>query len=124
MGMGGELHRCVVRDGQEPDGDLFAFASDRGTVRYKRRLDELSAVAGRHPAHLSSEFRRFFGKTISQFIRERRVPRAAELLRSASGNVCDVAIMCGFYDQSHFTHAFRRMMGYTPAQYRSMLRLA
>jgi AraC family transcriptional regulator len=88
------------------------------------RLDELSAVAGRHPAHLSSEFRRFFGKTISQFIRERRVLRAAELLRSVSANVCDVAMTCGFYDQSHFTHAFRRMMGCTPAQYRSMLRLA
>jgi len=65
----------------------------------------------------------FFGKTISQFIRERRVLRAAELLRSVSTSVCDVATTCGFYDQSHFTHAFRRMMGCTPAQYRSMPRL-
>jgi AraC family transcriptional regulator len=88
------------------------------------RLDELSGVARRHPAHLSSEFRRFFGKTISQFIRERRVLRAAELLRSGSGSVSEVAMICGFYDQSHFTHAFRRMMGRTPAQYRSMRRLA
>jgi AraC family transcriptional regulator len=83
------------------------------------RLNELSAVAGRHPAHLSSEFRRFFGKTISQFIRERRVLRAADMLRSGFANACEVAMMCGFYDQSHFTHAFRRMMGCTPAQYRS-----
>ena len=88
------------------------------------QLDELAAVARRHPAHLSSEFRRFFGKTISQFIRERRVLRAAQLLRSESGNACDVAVKCGFYDQSHFTHAFHRMMGCTPIQYRSTQRLA
>ncbi len=88
------------------------------------RLDELATVAGRHPAHLSFEFRRFFGKTISQFIRERRLLRAAGLFHSVSGNVSEVAMMCGFYDQSHFTHAFRRMMGCTPTQYRLMRRLA
>jgi AraC family transcriptional regulator len=88
------------------------------------RLDELAAVAGRHPAHLSFEFRRFFGKTISQFVRERRVLRAARLFHSAPGKVSEVAMMCGFYDQSHFTHAFGRMMGCTPTQYRLMRRLA
>jgi len=88
------------------------------------RLDELATVAGRHPAHLSFEFRRFFGKTISQFIRERRVLRAAGLFHSVAGNVGDVAMMCGFYDQSHFTHAFGQMMGCTPTQYRLMRRLA
>jgi transcriptional regulator GlxA family with amidase domain len=50
------------------------------------RLDELSEVAGRNPAHLSSEFRCFFGKTISEFVRERRVLRAADLLRAMSGD--------------------------------------
>ncbi len=83
------------------------------------RLEELSRVAGRHPAYLSWEFRRFFGKTISQFVRERRVLKAARLLRSIPGNVSEVAAACGFYDQSHFTHAFRRMMGCTPGEYRS-----
>src|SRR3974377_1689846 len=87
------------------------------------RLDEVATIAGRHPAHLSFEFRRFFGKTISQFIRERRVLRAAELLLCCCGNACDVAMKWGFSDQSHFTHAFHRMMGCTPAQSRSMPRL-
>ena len=88
------------------------------------RLDQLATIAGRHPAHLSVEFRRFFGKTISQFIRERRVLRAAGLFHSVSGNVSEVAMMCGFYDQSHFIHAFREMMGCTPTQYRLMRHLA
>jgi AraC family transcriptional regulator len=46
-------------------------------------LGELAAIAGRHPVHLSSEFRRHFGKTISQFARERRILRATSLQVSA-----------------------------------------
>ena len=42
-------------------------------------------------------------------------------LRSAL-RLADIALAAGFYDQSHFTHAFRVVTGSTPARYRAGLR--
>jgi AraC family transcriptional regulator len=83
------------------------------------RLTDLTDVAGRHPVHVSREFRRFFGKTMAQFVRERRVIRAAEMLRHSEYSIADVSLNCGFYDQSHFTNVFRHHLGCTPAHYRA-----
>ena len=82
------------------------------------RASELVKIAERHPVHLSREFRRFYGRTLVQFVRERRVLRGAEMLRSAGTSIADVSLHCGFYDQSHFTNVFRQVLGCTPAHYR------
>lgn len=81
--------------------------------------EDLVEVAGRHPVHISRAFRRHFGRTISAFVRERRVLKAAELLRRTSLPLSEIALECGFCDQSHFTNTFRRYMGRTPSSYRS-----
>jgi AraC family transcriptional regulator len=85
----------------------------------KIEMATLARVAERHPVHVSREFRRHFGKSLSQFVRERRLLRAAELMSCDGLPLAEVALQCGFYDQSHFTHAFRRLMGDSPAEYRS-----
>src|SRR5262249_29025399 len=81
-------------------------------------MEALVEIAGRHPVHVSREFRSHFGKTISGFIRERRVLRAVELVGRTALPLSEVALQCGFYDQSHFTNAFRRCTGTTPNRYR------
>ena len=44
--------------------------------------------------------------------------RAQALLARASVTVADIALTCGFCDQSHFTTAFRRLTGLPPDRYR------
>jgi AraC-like DNA-binding protein len=83
------------------------------------QLANVVEVAGRHPVHLSREFRRHFGKSMSAFIRERRLLWAAELIKRDRMALAEVALQCGFCDQSHFTNAFRKLMGISPAQYRA-----
>lgn len=83
------------------------------------RVSELVKIAGRHPVHVSREFRRFYGKTLVQFVRERRVLRGAEMLRGSATSITNVSLHCGFYDQSHFTNVFRQVLGCTPACYRA-----
>jgi len=82
------------------------------------RLTNLTEATNHHPTHVSREFRRCFGKTLVQFVRERRIVRAMELLRCSELSVADISLKCGFFDQSHFTHVFRRQLQRTPAQYR------
>ena len=63
-------------------------------------------------------FRRLYGLPVHAWLRQRRMERAAELLRSSSLSVLGVAQSVGYGSASQFTAAFRRQYGVTPAQYR------
>ena len=95
------------------------------TRRYmEEHLDEpltISALSRR--ACLSATifkagFRRLYGLPVHAWLRQRRMERAAELLRSSSLSVLGVAQSVGYGSASQFTAAFRRQYGVTPAQYR------
>ena len=78
-----------------------------------RRLRRTSASKNwrRWPAY------REVGATPHTYLVARRVSRAKELLAGASP-LSEVALACGFYDQSHFTRIFKAWSGVTPGQYR------
>ena len=63
-------------------------------------------------------FRRLYGLPVHAWLRQRRMERAAELLRDSSLSVLGVAQSVGYSSASQFTAAFRRQYGVTPAQYR------
>ena len=63
-------------------------------------------------------FRRLYGLPVHAWLRQRRMERAAELLRGSSLSVLGVAQSVGYSSASQFTAAFRRQYGVTPAQYR------
>ena len=81
-------------------------------------LAELSRLAGRHPVQVSRQFHHFFGCTISEYVRRVRIARAQSLLCCSRLQVSEIALACGFSDQSHFTSAFRRLTGVPPHRYR------
>lgn len=69
--------------------------------------------------HLSREFKRFVGLTLTDFLLRVRLNHAKELLRFTDLPVGQVAEQCGFRDASHFIRMFRlREGGWTPLQYR------
>jgi len=82
------------------------------------RVTELARAAGVHPVHLARVFRRYLGCTPGDYLR-RRLERAAVLLRETACPLSDVALSCGFADQSHLANAFKRHIGVTPGAYRS-----
>jgi transcriptional regulator GlxA family with amidase domain len=47
-----------------------------------------------------------------------RVARAKSLLRRSDGSLADIAVACGFANQSHFTRVFSREVGLSPTQWR------
>ncbi len=65
-------------------------------------------------------FRATFGVSPHKFVIQRRVERAAQILRSQPDkSIADIAISTGFSSQAHFTYAFKQYMQQTPARYRS-----
>jgi transcriptional regulator GlxA family with amidase domain len=85
-------------------------------------LSTLARDVGRHPVQVSRQFHRHFGCTMSTYLRRARVARAQELLVESHVTLAEVALRCGFSDQSHFTTVFHRVAGLPPHRYRERAR--
>jgi AraC family transcriptional regulator len=84
-------------------------------------LVELSRFVGRHPVQICRQFHHHFDCTISEYMRRVRIARAQSLLHTRELELAEIALACGFSDQSHFTTAFRRLTGISPHRYRSQI---
>ena len=82
-------------------------------------LELLAEQAPMSRSAFAQEFAACFGRTPMAFLRDVRLRRAAELLRSTDLPVSTVASRVGFASRSAFTHAFREGFGRTPASFRT-----
>jgi len=80
-------------------------------------LEMLGQEVGCSPFYLSRIFSREVGLTIPQFLRNARMERAAELLRSGRYNVTEAATEVGYASLSHFSKAFCETIGCCPVLY-------
>lgn len=83
-------------------------------------LTELAAIGGVHPVHLAREFRKHYNSTIGEYIRKRRIEHASDLLANTGTSLSEIALTCGFSDQSHFCAMFKTHTGLTPAKFRDL----
>jgi AraC family transcriptional regulator len=81
-------------------------------------VTDLSALARCGEAHFSRLFKRTFGETPHAFVVKRRVELAVRRMRDPEISLTDVALSCGFSDQSHLTKCFRQLMHETPSAWR------
>jgi AraC family transcriptional regulator len=98
------LRRVKERIDAEPTGDLS--------------LSMLAEVSGYSPRHFHRMFRAATGLTPYQYMLERRIGRAQELLEKRNLRLIDIAASCGFSSHSHMTTIFRKLIGMTPGEYR------
>ena len=85
-------------------------------------LGEVAAAVGVHPVYLAARFRRHYHCTVGEYVRRLRIEAAARALAASSAPLSEIAANLGFYDQSHFTNAFKRHTRMTPAEYREAFR--
>lgn len=74
-------------------------------------LEVLGKKIGCSHFYLTRIFSAQFGKTITQYLRQLRMDKAAELLRSGEHNVTEVALEVGYSSLSHFSAAFHETFG-------------
>ncbi len=102
----------------------------------QRARDFMNANLARDPSiseianecRLSSHyFARAFKQTTGipphRWLTQQRVQRAKELLQDPGQELADIALLCGFVDQSHFTRVFSRNEGHSPGRWRRLYRL-
>jgi AraC-like DNA-binding protein len=94
------------------------------TVRRRLRADEevtVEAVTkelGYTRQYISGRFHRITGRLLSQFLKEKRLEKAARLLKAGNVRVSQVARRCGFDSENYFRQQFRIRYGMSPRQFR------
>lgn len=95
------------------------------TVRYVNRhyqnkltLNEIAESLHVNPAYLSTLFRQEMGIRFSEYLCAKRIREARHLLAESNYSMTEIALRCGFEDQSYFTRQFKKSEGATPTRYR------
>lgn len=82
-------------------------------------LAELGRMVDRDAAHVAATFKRVYGDSVGQYLRQLRLWHARRCMDAEPESaLSEVALRCGFADQSHFTREFRRRFSLTPGAYR------
>lgn len=110
---------------QNPNSNAFYPASIHCVFHYvahnynkKITLDQLAAISSISKFHLSKEFKKYTGITISEYIIVTRLNQAKELLRHSDKSIKEIAMEVGFSLPSHFTKTFHDREHMTPGEYR------
>jgi AraC-like DNA-binding protein len=86
------------------------------------RIKDLASLADISTSHFCRTFKCTFGYTARAWIARRRIEAAQSLMLLTHAPLSEIALSCGMSDQSHFTRAFRRIVGETPQSWRRTLR--
>jgi AraC family transcriptional regulator len=81
-------------------------------------LQDIADACGLSLAHFSRAFKASVGMTPHNWLQTCRIRRAKDLLLTAEFDLADIALDCGFADQSHFTRIFSRLNGAGPGAWR------
>ena len=105
-------------------GQLAAWQEQRAKDIMAARLAtdltiaQVAAECRLTPSHFARAFRRSTGIAPHRYLMKLRIEEAKRLLSQRHVPLSDLALICGFCDQSHFTRAFRQMTGSSPGAWR------
>ena len=87
---------------------------------YAERIDvpELASMAGLSVSQFDRRFKALLRMTPREYVLKVRTDAAVHALVTTGRSVAEIAVDCGFYDQSSFGKQFRKRMGMTPGEYR------
>jgi AraC family transcriptional regulator len=114
----GELRRASARKAGEPSWLSTVDQILNETFRQPLDLASVAIAADVHPVHLCRAYRKHRRQTVGERMRELRLQSACRLLVGSMAPVGEVALECGFSDQSHLARLMRKRMGLTPSEYR------
>lgn len=109
--------RTLVTKGQRR---IVTEAEQMMTENFGKRytIEEMAARFGISASALKKYFSAVYGKPVSQYMREKRMERAMELLVNTEKSIGEVALACGYEHQGKFGTAFKEFTGISPLEYR------
>lgn len=96
--------------------DVFAFIENHYAASIN--LHDVAQAAGYSPAYLTSLVQEKTGRSIKQWMIERRMAQARDLLKTTNAPIRRVAEQSGYSDAGYFTRQFRKIHGVSPQIWR------
>ena len=91
-------------------------------LQQKLSIVQLAAIVHLSPFHFARAFKQATGFSPHNYIIQRRLERAKNLLTLTQLSIQEIGMQVGYRNQSHFTVQFRKHIGTTPAAYRNNLK--
>lgn len=82
-------------------------------------LEQLAGDLNISVGYASDCFKKNMGVSVMRYVQKIKIDRAKNLLLSTDKSILYIGILLGFYDQSHFSRAFKAIVGVSPTVYRN-----
>ncbi|MBP0597987.1 helix-turn-helix transcriptional regulator [Herbaspirillum sp. LeCh32-8] len=113
--------RCAAPSLPEPASNGLSMSQEKAARDYiLRRLPERFLIkdVARHcnlsSARFAHKFKKSLGVSCRTWIQEQRIILAISLFHFGRDDISQVAMDCGFFDQSHFNRVFKKLVGTSP----------
>lgn len=88
----------------------------------KITLSQIAQKCFYTPSYFSHAFKKYCGKSLSEYVKKKRITYALELLENTDYTVSQISEMVGYNDKTFFYRVFRDAVGKSPAEYRNSLK--
>ncbi len=95
---------------------ILSFINDHLCTMQSNK--ELAQALNYHSYYLNKIFKEHTGMSIHQYLIKKRLEKAVQLLRNTNNSIAEIAKVCGFDNQRHFSSLFSKKLGCTPSQIR------
>ncbi|WP_299974868.1 AraC family transcriptional regulator [uncultured Pseudoteredinibacter sp.] len=108
----------VTSEDFERISEVIEYAQER--VANPPTLAEMAEIAGMSIYQLDRRMKKLYDLPTGQWLLKIRIDHASQLLLNSDRSIADIAMDCGYADQSAFTRQFRRTTGQTPSTFRKL----
>jgi AraC-like DNA-binding protein len=117
VGVSNDVHMPAEQDGGYREL-AKAIRHIQASFEEPLRLEALATMCGLSLYQFEQRVKKVFQLTAGQFISKTRIENACCMLMEKTAGIADIAVSCGFSDQSAFTRQFKATTGFTPTEYR------
>ncbi|RXZ82017.1 response regulator [Paenibacillaceae bacterium] len=111
----------MMRSGvyRDPIEEVLVYI--QGHLSEDIHLEQMAEIVGLTPSYFSYLFKKKTNDTFVQYRTSKRMELAKKLLCNPQYKILDVCLDVGYKDYPHFTKTFKKMTGYSPSEYRSIM---
>jgi AraC-like DNA-binding protein len=90
----------------------------RQNLAHQWTVEEMAALIGLGTTAFSEKVKNYTGFSPLNYLINIRISEAIKLLKKQELNITSIALETGFYSSQHFSTTFKKLTGYTPAEFR------
>lgn len=117
--MGVTKLKSTVKGGLSPQTAVLVCEYMQANYHRQIYLSELADLAQLSEYHFCRMFKASHAQTPQAYLMSVRIEQVKLRIRANDGNLTNIALQCGFSNQSHMGRYFKKLVGVSPKQYRS-----